>query len=230
MRVVSGTARREVIHFEAPPSAALPSEMKRFLAWWNGASKASDGLLRAGLAHLYFVTVHPFDDGNGRLARALTDMALAQDERSAIRYYSLSARIHSERDGYYEALESAQRGGLDVTDWLLWFLACFERAVGQAQETTSMALGRAELGRRVSALSLSDRQRKVLAKLIEAGPGGFEGGLTTRKYVAMTGASRATAFREIDELVRDHLLLPRSARGRSQAYDLIWPAPGEAKG
>lgn len=227
MRVVSSSARREVVHFEAPPSNRLPVEMKRFLAWWNAGSRRTDGLVRAGLAHFYFVTLHPFEDGNGRLARALSDMALAQDEKSATRYYSLSGQIHSERETYYEVLERAQKGGLDLTPWLVWFMGCFERAIGQAQRTTSRTLERAAFWQRVSALPLSNRQRKVLGKLLEAGLGGFEGGLTTRKFVAMTGASRATAFREIDDLVQLKLLRPRSGRGRSQAYDMAWPRPQE---
>lgn len=220
MRVVSGSPRRVRIHYEAPPGERVRAEMSRFLAWWNAGSRSLDGLLRAGLAHFHFVSVHPFEDGNGRLARALTDMALAQDERSAIRFYSLSARILAERKAYYDTLERAQRGTLDLTEWLVWFLGCFERAIVQAEKTVSKTLERAAFWQRLSGLPLSDRQRQVLRKLLEAGPGGFEGGLTTRKFVAMTRTSRATAFREIDDLVRRKLLRPRPAGGRSQAYEL----------
>jgi Fic family protein len=181
-----------------------------------------DGLVRAGAAHLYFVTIHPFEDGNGRIARALTDRALAQDEKLGTRYYSLSSQIMEERGDYYRVLEQSQKGRADVTEWLAWYLGCYHRAVRKAEHLIADVLAKADFWQRHSQTELNARQRKVVNRLLDAGKGGFQGGLTTRKYVALAKVSRATAFRELSELVAKGLLRPTPAKGRSASYDLHW--------
>lgn len=222
MRVVSGPTGRETIHFEAPPSDRIGLEIKRFLRWWSKSHGAMDGLVRAGIAHLYFVTIHPFEDGNGRIARALTDMALAQDERRERRFYSLSTQIMSERKRYYDVLESSQKGERDVTDWLLWFLQCTGRAIEGSGKIVSKVMAKASFWKRNAGVELNARQRKVLNALLDAGPGGFVGGLTTRKYVSMAKTSRVTAYREIADLLDKGLLEQNGGRGRSASYDIKW--------
>jgi Fic family protein len=181
-----------------------------------------DGLLRAGVAHLWFVALHPFEDGNGRLARAITDMALAQDERQSMRVFSLSAQLLRERDAYYAALESAQRGDLDLTPWLRFFLPQMEAAANAAERTIANTLGKARFWLRHQSTDVSPRQRKVLNRLLDAGPGGFEGGMSTRKYAGLTKTSRATAYRELADLVAKGCLRPGGAGGRSSAYEVVW--------
>ena len=223
MRVVSGPTGRETIHFEAPPGDRVEHEMKRFLDWWSGESGKIEGLIRAGIAHFRFVTIHPFEDGNGRIARALTDMALAQDEGLPVRFYSLSAQIMADREEYYSALERSQRGELDITNWLAWFLGCFQRAVDRSENLIGLVLRKARFWQKHAQTNLTDRQRKVINRLLDAGPGGFEGGLSTRKYVSMTRISRATAYREISDLVQKGVLTQNPGRGRGAGYDLVWP-------
>lgn len=226
LEVVSGPLGRQRVHFAGPPPEALDAEMRNFLSWWEQSRTGMDGVLRAGMAHLRFVTIHPFDDGNGRLARTLTDMALAQDENLPARHYSLSARIMSERNSYYEVLEKTQKGDGDVTEWLTWFLAMVRQAMDAAEGALSRVLAKAAFWRRHAAIPLSERQRKAVNRLLDAGSdadgGGFEGGLTTRKYMGMTKASRVTAYREIADLVAKGMLAPRAGKGRSAAYDVIW--------
>lgn len=222
MRVVSGPVGREVIHFEAPPSARVEMEMKNFLGWWKTSLGNVEGFIRAGVAHFRFVTIHPFEDGNGRIARALTDMALAQDERLDKRFYSFSSQIMAERGEYYDTLERSQRGDGDITEWLLWFLSCSERAINNSEKLVSRVLMKAAFWRKHAQTTISERQRKVINKLLDAGPGGFEGGLTTRKYVSLTEVSRATAYREISDLVDKGVLNLRGGQGRSVSYDLVW--------
>ncbi len=227
LEVVSGPVHRHRIHFTAPPPEVLDAEMAAFLTWWAESLPNMDGLIRAGLAHLRFVTIHPFDDGNGRLARTLTDMALAQDEKRAHRHYSLSARIMAQRKGYYDMLESTQKGDTDVTPWLAWFLRQLQDALSTAGLTLNRVLQKAEFWRQHAQTPLNERQRKVVNRLLEAGRtedgGGFEGGLTNRKYTGMTRTSRATAFRELTDLVEKHILRPLPGKGRGTAYELIWP-------
>ena len=222
MQVVSGAVGRERVHYEAPPGQHVEQEMKRFLAWWKASDRREDGLLRSGLAHLYFVTIHPFEDGNGRIARALSEMALAQDEHQPTRYYSLSSQIMDERNAYYRVLEACQKGDGDVTPWLDWYLGCYARAVERAEGLMADVLAKATYWQRHGQVNLNARQRKVLNRLLDAGKGGFQGGLTTRKYVAMAKVSRATAFREISELLEKGLLTQNPARGRSVSYDVKW--------
>jgi Fic family protein len=225
MRVVSGPVGRERVHFQAPPSTRVGAEMARLLRWWPESRGALDGLLRAGLAHLWLVTIHPFEDGNGRVARALADMALAQDERTGTRLYSMSAQISTQRDDYYQVLERTQRGGLEVTEWLSWFLRCLNDALGAADFQIEQALARSRFWQNHLGASLSERQLKAVNRLLDSGPGGFEGGLTTRKYVSMTRASRATAQRELSELVSLGFLRRRPGGGRNASYELAWQTP-----
>ena len=221
MRVVSGPVGREKIHFEAPPGKGVEQEMRQFLSWWESSLKNEDGLLRAAVAHFYLATIHPFEDGNGRIARALTDMALAQDEKLGTRYYSLSSQIMEERDEYYRVLEECSKGN-EITGWLAWFLGCYARAVERTEKIIANVLAKAEFWQRRSQTEINERQRKVINRLLDAGKGGFEGGLTTRKYVSMVTVSRATAFREISDLLERGILRQRDAKGRSVGYDLNW--------
>jgi len=222
MQVVSGRPDRETVHFEAPPAGAVDAEVERFIEWWGAGGPPDDGLLRAALAHLWFVTIHPFEDGNGRIARAVADMALARDEGVQVRLYSMSAQIAAERKQYYVELQRAQGGVGDVTDWFCWFLGCIGRAMVRAEQEVDRVLAKARFWQRVRSVPLNERQLKVVNRLLDAGPGGFEGGMTTRKYVALTGTSRATAQREIAGLVSRGLLVPLPGGGRSSAYEIAW--------
>jgi Fic family protein len=215
MQVVSGPIGKEKVHFIAPPAVRLDTEVTAFLDWFDDHGHV-DPALGAGLAHLWFVTIHPFDDGNGRIARAVTDMALARSERTPQRFYSMSSQIRQERDAYYEILERTQRGTLDVTDWLEWFLTCFSRAILRAQETLRGVLYKARFWERHGAQSLNQRQVKVLNRLLE----GFEGKLTTSKWAAICGCSQDSAYRDILDLVGRGILSKDSSRGRSASYSL----------
>lgn len=222
MQVVSGGTGRERIHFIAPPRDGLEAELDNFRAWFDAAPAELDGLIRAGVAHLWFVTLHPFEDGNGRLARAITDMALSQDERQPRRFFSLSAQILREREGYYAILEQTQRGGLDITDWLGWFLTQVEASANAAERTVANTLAKARFWLRHQGANLNTRQRKVLNRLLDAGPDGFEGGITTRKYMSLTKTSRVTAYRELADLVEKDCLAPTGKGGRSSGYVITW--------
>jgi Fic family protein len=223
MRVVSGPLGREKVHYQAPPADRLGQEMERLFEWWRAPDARTDGLIRAALVHLWFVTIHPFEDGNGRIARALADMALARDERTGYRLYSMSAQISNERDAYYDALERTQKGHGDVTEWIAWFLECLERAMHRSDEQVRTALLKARFWQQCATVSLNERQRKVINRLLDAGPGGFQGSLTTRKYCGMTKASRATAKRDMAQLVEKGTLKRNPGGGRGANYDLVWP-------
>lgn len=225
MRVVSGAVGRETLHFEAPPRDRLSAELHAFLRWF-AEKNSTDGLVRAGLAHLWFVTIHPFEDGNGRIARAIGDMALAQDEQRTSRAFSVSAQIAKARDAYYNTLEHTQRGDLDVTEWLVWFLTQVETAARTSQTIVAHTLAKARFWLRYQQQSMNDRQRKVLNRLLDSGPSQFEGGMTTRKYRHLTKTSRATAYRELSDLVEKGCLAPLKGAGRSSAYDLPWESLG----
>lgn len=223
MRVVSGGAGKERIHYEAPPIKQAAADLKAFIKWWNSPPEDLDGMLRAAHAHLRFVTIHPYEDGNGRIARALTDMALAQDEKSKIRFYSVSSRIMKARKDYYDILERVTTCRADVTEWFVWFLDCVADAIGDSRRLVGHVLAKAEFWSRHARANFNDRQRKVLAKLLDVGPGGFVGGLTTRKYVAMTKASRATAFREISDMLEQKAIRRiGGSGGRSVSYEVAW--------
>lgn len=216
MHVVSGAHGREKIHFTAPPHDRLDAETGKFFSWFAAPPRGLDGLLVAGVAHLWFVTLHPFEDGNGRLTRAITDLAITRDEPACARLFSLSAQILRERKGYYDALESTQRGDTDITAWMLWFLAQVEAAATRADEAVDTALSRTRFWLRHAATELNARQRKALNRMMV--PGGFTGGMTTAKYMSLTRASRATASRELADLVEKGCLAPTGPGGRSTAY------------
>ena len=222
MRVVSGNLGRERVHFEAMPGQRVEAEMASFFRWWQESLGALDGIVRAALAHFWFVTIHPFEDGNGRIARALTDMALAQDDKQVMRYYSLSSQINAERDSYYEVLERTQKGEMDITGWLEWFSGCFGRSIVSSEKKMSIVLDKASFWYRHSGTELSHRQRKVINRLLDAGRGGFEGGLTNRKYASMAEVSRATATRELQNLQDLGFIRANPGKGRSASYDLVW--------
>jgi len=223
MQVVSGPLGKEKVHFEAVPRERLDEEIRLFLKWWHSSAVGMDGILRAAAAHLRFVTVHPYEDGNGRLARALTDMALAQDEKLRVRFYSVSSQTMNMRDEYYEVLESVQRCRADVTEWFLWFLKCVSLSIRHSQDIMSNVFARVDFWNQHLHTELNERQKKVLTRILEAGPGNFTGGLTTRKYVSIAKTSRATAFREISDMLDKKLLRQLSGKGRNVHYDLIWP-------
>lgn len=223
VQVVSGPMGQERVHFQAPPKERLDSEIKGFLSWWEKSLGKEEGFLRAGIAHFWFVTVHPFDDGNGRVTRALTDMALAQDEKSQVRLYSFSSQIMEERNAYYDVLEKCSKAGLDITEWLEWFLGCLIRAMEKSEIIIVKILAKAEFWQAHGQTTLNDRQRKVINRLLDAGEGQFQGGLTTRKYASITKASRATAFREISDLVDKKILAQNpQTKGRNVSYELNW--------
>jgi Fic family protein len=215
MQVVSVRSRRERVHFEAPAAARLRGEMGSFLEWFDTAN-AIDPVLRAAIAHIWFVTIHPFEDGNGRVARAIADMALARSEGSPRRFYSMSAQIREERSAYYEILERTQTGDLDITDWLEWFLACLDRALDGAEEILTVVMRKARFWQAQTGQAFSDRQRLMLNRLLD----GFEGKLTSSKWAKITGMSQDTATRDIDDLLRRHILFREPGGGRSTTYGL----------
>ena len=222
MQVVSGPLGRETVHYEAPPAGRVEEEIKKLFKWWNHEGSGMDGILRAGVAHLWFVAIHPFDDGNGRIARTMTDMALAQDEKLAGRYYSLSSQIMAERDDYYDVLEHTNKRDGDITRWLKWFLECMARAISSSSSLRSLVMQKTRFWQLYSQTDLNQRHRKALNRLLDEGPGGFAGGLTNRKYAGMNHVSRATAQRELAGLVEKGILLRNPGAGRSTSYDLNW--------
>ena len=216
MQVVSGPTGRERVHFEAPPAARLGLEMRAFLDWFNAPSE-TDEVIRAGLAHLRFVTIHPFDDGNGRIARAIADMALARSESSQQRFYSMSSQIRQERADYYAILEQTQKGTTDVSEFLGWFLACLDRAIESAQATLDSVLAKARFWERVAPLPINERQRLVVNRLLD----NFEGKLTTSKWAKLAKCSQDTALRDITSLIEHGILVRNPKGGRSTSYDLV---------
>jgi Fic family protein len=216
MQVVSGPVGHQRVHYQAPPAARLEAEMARFLDWFNRQS-GPEGLLRAGLAHLWFVTVHPFEDGNGRIARAIADQALAQSEGSGQRFYSMSSQIRKERSIYYDMLERTQKGGLDVTDWLVWFLGCLARAIDGAEAASDQVLRKADFWQRYARAPLSARQKTVLNRYLD----GFEGKLTTKKWAAIGKCSVPTAQRDINDLLDREILRRNPGGSKNTSYDLL---------
>jgi Fic family protein len=219
MRVVSGPIGRETEHFAAPLAARLDREMRHFLDWFEGGSDI-DPVLKAALAHLWFVTIHPFADGNGRIARAIADLALARSENTPQRFYSMSAQIRLERKAYYDSLQAAQRGDLDVTAWFDWFLACLDRAFGGAERMLASVLVKARFWRRLADAPVNDRQRRILNRLLD----GFEGKLTSSKWALLAKCSQDTALRDIDDLLKRGILVKSAGGGRSTGYVLA-PLP-----
>lgn len=224
MQVVSGPIGREHVHYEAPASERMDEEMARFLDWFETAMP--DPVVKAGVAHLWFVTIHPFDDGNGRIARAIADLALARAAGTAQRFYSMSAQIRIERKTYYDMLEMTQKGGLDITPWLLWFIGCLDRAFDGAETILANVMRKARFWDSMARQSLNDRQRKVVNRLLD----GFEGKLTNAKWAAITKASSDTALRDINDLVARGILERDAAGGRSTSYSLVKEAPSPFHG
>ena len=213
MQVVSGAIGKEKVHFEAPEANRLHTEMNQFITWFNENS-SMDPVLKAAIAHLWFVTIHPFDDGNGRIARAIADMQLARADGTAQRFYSMSAQIRKERKEYYDILEATQKGSLDITHWLTWFLLCLTRAIAATDETLSGVLRKVKFWEKHAATFLNERQRTMLNKLLD----GFEGKLKTSKWAKITKTSQDTALRDIQDLVEKQILVKEPGGGRSTAY------------
>lgn len=216
MQVISGPYGHEKVHYLALPARQLPVEMERFLNWFNEAENSVDPVLKAGLAHFWFVTLHPFDDGNGRIARAIGDMALARSEGTPQRFYSLSAQIETERSTYYDILEQSQKGSLDVTAWLEWFLGSLSRALDLSEVTMGAVLRKARFWEQHAASVLNERQIMMLNRLLD----GFEGKLTTSKWAKLAKCSQDTAYRDILQLIDDNILRKNEAGGRGSAYEL----------
>jgi Fic family protein len=215
MQVVSGPIGREKVHFEAPNAKRLAAEMKTFISWAN--KKDDDPVLKAALAHLWFVTLHPFDDGNGRIARAIADWALARSENSAQRFYSMSSQIRLERNDYYDALEKTQKYGLDITAWMEWFLDCLDRAIAGTEYTLSQVFRKAKFWEKNADKPVNDRQRQILNRLLD----GFEGKLTSTKWAKIAKCSQDTAQRDIQGLMEQGMMTKDAAGGRSTSYSLV---------
>lgn len=213
MQVVSGAMGREKVHFQAPDADKLDMEMTRFLNWFNTPSE-TDPVIKAAIAHLWFVTIHPFDDGNGRIARAIADMQLARADETFQRFYSMSAQIRIERNAYYDILESTQKGTLDITEWVTWFLQCLDRALTATASTLAIVIRKAKCWEHPSTQHLNDRQRLMLNKLLD----GFEGKLTSSKWAKIVKCSQDTAIRDIQDLIDRNVLVKEPAGGRSTSY------------
>jgi Fic family protein len=223
MQVVSGGIGNERVHFQAPPADRMEAEMKRFLQWFEEET-GIDPVLKAGVAHFWFVTIHPFEDGNGRIGRAIMDMALARAERVPERFYSMSAQIEAERKEYYHRLEWGQRGDTNITEWLRWFLECLGRAITGAEEGLAHVLRKARIWERINEAPVNERQREVINRLL----GGFQGKLTSSKYARLAKCSPDTALRDIKALVDRGVLVQDEAGGRSTSYRLAEPGIGSA--
>jgi len=215
MQVVSGPIGREKIHFEAPDAERLDTEMAQFLDWFNATSNI-DPVLKAGLAHFWFVTIHPFEDGNGRIARAIADMSLARADASKERFYSMSSQIERERKSYYDCLERGQRGDLDVTDWLSWFLNYLDRAIESASDTLASVLYKARLWEKINRQPVNERQQLIINRMLN----GFKGYMNTSKYAKLAKCSTDTALRDIRELLNRDILVKNPGGGRSTSYRL----------
>ena len=215
MQVVSGPIGHEKVHFEAPKATRLKAEMGKFIRWANKKSDL-DPVLRSALAHLWFVTIHPFDDGNGRIARAIADWALAQSENSSQRFYSMSSQIRLERNDYYDILKETQKGTLDVTEWMEWFLGCLDRAIAGTESSLAGVFRKAKFWENTAEKNINDRQRLILNKLLD----GFEGKLTSTKWAKLAKCSQDTAQRDIQALIDQRILVKDAAGGRSTSYSL----------
>ncbi len=218
MQVVSGPVGREIVHFEAPCADRLEDEMARFLVWFEDSARI-DPVLKAGIAHFWFVTIHPFEDGNGRIARAIADMMLARADGSSERFYSMSSQIEAERKDYYAQLEKGQRGDLDLTEWLVWFLGCLDRALDRAERSLTAVLYKAELWERANRHPVNERQRLVLNRMLD----GFRGHMNTSKYAKIAKCSTDTALRDIRDLLEWGVLVRNPGGGRSTSYRLTGP-------
>ena len=215
MQVVSGVMGKEKVHFQAPDSDVVEKEMTRFIDWFNNSK--IDLVIKAAIAHLWFVTIHPFEDGNGRITRALTDMLLAQSDKSNQRFYSMSAQIRLERKQYYEILEKTQKGNLDITDWIVWFLNCLINALKSTDTILTRVLFKADFWQKHIDTAINDRQRKILNKLMDD----FDGKLTSSKWAKIAKCSKDSAVRDINDLIEKGILQKEPAGGRSTNYELI---------
>jgi len=215
MQVVSGPMGRQVVHFEAPAATLLNSEMTAFVDWFNNA-QTLDPVLKAAVAHFWFVTIHPFDDGNGRIARAIADMQLSRADETPLRFYSMSAQIRKERKEYYAILEETQKGSVDITGWIEWFLQCLDRALVSTTEMLASVMAKAKFWDRHQHTALNTRQRMMINKMLD----GFEGKLNTSKWAKITKSSADTALRDIQDLVSKQVLIKEPAGGRSTSYQL----------
>ena len=215
MQIVSGAMGKEKLHFQAPKSSVLESEMKQFIDWFNTNTQL-DLVLKAAIAHLWFVTIHPFEDGNGRIARVLTDMLLAQSDRSTQRFYSMSAQIRVERKQYYKILEKTQKGSLDITNWIKWFLRCLINALKSTDTTLNRVLFKADFWNRHAKTVINERQKKLLNIILD----GFEGKLTSSKWAKIAKCSKDTAIRDINDLINKQVLIKEKEGGRSTNYEL----------
>ncbi len=224
MQVVSGPIGRPRVHYQAPSAPRLDTEMRAFLDWFNDGALPLDPIVKAALAHLWFVTIHPFDDGNGRIARAITDLTLARSEQTAQRFYSMSSQIRAERKTYYDMLEATQRGTLDVTSWVRWFLACLDRAFDRAETILASVLQKARFWETHATAPLNHRQRDIVNRLLD----GFDGKLTSSKWAKLAKCSQDTALRDIDDLVSRGVLAKNQGGGRSTSYALVLPPLGAA--
>jgi len=220
MEVISGAKGKEKIHYVAPPSRKVPNEMDKFIDWWNNPPSGLDGILRAALAHFWFISIHPFEDGNGRIARFITDMALAQEEKTSKRLYSLSTQIIEDKKNYYDILEKNQKGGGDITEWIVWFLNMYTQSIVNSKNLIEKAILLAKFYERIASIKLNERQNKVIAKLLETLPKDFQGGLTNKNYVSITKTSTESAKRDLRDLVDKKILLTNKGRGRSTSYRL----------
>lgn len=227
MQIVSGVMGKEKVHYQAPPSHQVAADMGRFLNWFDETTPTNkgvevDGLARAAIAHVWFETIHPFEDGNGRIGRAIVDMAIAQDHASPLRLYSLSRQLLESRKAYYDALNEAQHGSGDVTAWVTWFAGQLSQACGRTSQVIDTALEKARFWNEHAAITLNDRQRKVLQRLLNDGDSGFVGGLNAEKYIKLTGASKATATRDLSNLLGHQLLWTRG-QGKALRYYINVP-------
>jgi Fic family protein len=218
MQVLSGAFGKERVHYEAPEAGRLRDEMKKILDWFE-KNNSTDLVLKAGVAHLWFVTIHPFEDGNGRIARAIADMVLARSEHSSQRFYSMSAQIQQERKTYYEILQATQKGDMDITPWLEWFLDCLGRTFEHAETTLAAVLHKAHFWEHYAATEFNARQRGMVNRLLN----GFDGTLTSSKWAKLAKCSHDTALRDIEDLIRKKVLVRDTAGGRSTSYSLARP-------
>lgn len=216
MQVISGAMGKEKVHFQAPDSSIVPDEMSQFLSWFDGKNNI-DLVIKAAIAHLWFVTIHPFDDGNGRITRALTDMLLAQSDSSTQRFYSMSAQIRLQRKQYYNILEKTQRNSLEITEWVKWFLTSLINALKASEETLKSVLSKADFWKKNAELIINERQKKMLNKLLD----GFDGKLTSSKWAKITKCSKETAIRDINDLISKSVLQKEADGGRSTNYELV---------
>lgn len=216
MQVVSGAMGKEKVHYQAPDSELLENEMLLFLDWFNNYDK-TDLVIKAAIAHFWFVTIHPFEDGNGRITRALSDMLLARADQSNQRFYSMSAQIRKERKGYYEILEKTQKGNLDITEWIKWFLHCLVNALKSTDSILIQVLFKADFWNRHSKITINERQRELINKILD----GFDGKLTSSKWAKIAKCSKDTAIRDINDLINKNILRKEAAGGRSTNYELV---------